>query len=185
MRRFFIDDRTVLRPILDTDAGTLYAVINAHREHLRRWLPWLDSTRSRDDVLTFRKRVASQESEALGLARVIERDNTLCGVVSFNHIDPLNNKAHLGYWLDPDYTGRGLCAKSCALLIDYAFSELGLNRVAIAAAVENKRSRAVAERLGFKLEGVQRQAEWLYDHYVDHALYGLLRNEWSRPLSTR
>jgi ribosomal-protein-serine acetyltransferase len=178
MRRFFIDDRTVLRPILDIDAGTLYAVIDAHREHLRRWLPWLDSARSRADILTFRRRVANQESESLGMTRVIERDNTLCGVVGFNRIDPLNKKASLGYWLDPHYEGRGLCARSCTLLIDYAFSELALNRVSLAAAVENKRSRAVAERLGFRLEGVQRDAEWLYDHFVDHALYGVLRREW-------
>jgi ribosomal-protein-serine acetyltransferase len=180
MRRFFIDERTVLRPILDNDAGTLYAVIDAQREHLRRWLPWLDGTRSRDDILAFRRRVASQESECLGLTRVIERDNTLCGVVGFNRIDLFNKRASLGYWLDPTYEGRGLCAKSCRLLIDYALTELGLNRVSIAAAVENRRSRALAERLGFKLEGVLRQAEWLYDHYVDLAVYGLLQHEWRR-----
>jgi ribosomal-protein-serine acetyltransferase len=180
MRRFFIDDRTVLRPLTDSDAGTLYAVIDANRLALRRWLPWLDGTRSKADIAAFRKRIADQESEGAGLTRVIERDNTLCGIVGFNRIDTLNRHAELGYWLDPAHERRGLCRRGCALLIEYGFVELGLNRVSIAAATDNQRSRAVAEQLGFRFEGVLREAEWLYDHYVDHAVYGLLRREWQR-----
>src|SRR3712207_8983550 len=51
-----------------------------------------------------------------------------------------------------------------------SFLELGLNRVSIACATENKKSCAIPERLGFRREGVQRQAEWLYDHFVDHVI---------------
>jgi ribosomal-protein-serine acetyltransferase len=72
-----------------------------------------------------------------------------------------------------------VCRRACAGLIAYAFDDLQLNRIAIAAALENRKSRALAERLGFTFEGVRREAEWLYDHYVDHALYGLLRREWT------
>ena len=178
MRRFYVDDRTVLRPLLDTDAGTLFAVVDAQREHLRRFLPWLDATRSRQDILAFRQRVFQQESAGMGMVRVIERDNTLCGIVGFNDIDPLNKKASVGYWLDAKYVGQGLCHKSCKLLIDYGFVDLRLHRISIAAAVANHRSRALAERLGFHFEGVAREAEWLYDHYVDLAIYGILRHEW-------
>lgn len=62
-------------------------------------------------------------------------------------------------------------------LTEFAFDALNLHRVSIAAAVENQKSRAIPERLGFRFEGVMREAEWLYDCFVDHALYARLRTD--------
>jgi ribosomal-protein-serine acetyltransferase len=67
---------------------------------------------------------------------------------------------------------------ACRALVDHAFEELGLNRVSIACATENKESCAILERLGFRREGIVRQAEWLYDHFVDHVVYATLASEW-------
>lgn len=68
--------------------------------------------------------------------------------------------------------------KALKALIDYGFKELELNKIEISVAVENKKSRALPERFGFVEEGKIRQAEWLYDHYIDHVIYGLLATEW-------
>jgi ribosomal-protein-serine acetyltransferase len=65
----------------------------------------------------------------------------------------------------------------CRAFIAHAFETWKLNRITIECATENTRSRGVPERLGFKLEGVVRQSEWLHDRYVDHALYGLLKSD--------
>jgi ribosomal-protein-serine acetyltransferase len=81
----------------------------------------------------------------------------------------------MGYWLDAAHQGKGIMTAACREMIKHAFQELDLHRVVIACATENLRSRAIPERLGFKLEGVARQSEWLYDHFVDHAIYALLR----------
>jgi len=68
--------------------------------------------------------------------------------------------------------------QSCIELLQFAFSVLELNKVEIHCAVGNMRSRAIPQRLHFTQEGVIRQAEWLYDHYTDLILYGLLTSEW-------
>jgi ribosomal-protein-serine acetyltransferase len=47
-----------------------------------------------------------------------------------------------------------------------------------AAATGNLRSNAVLIKAGFKLEGLKRDGAWLYDHFVDHNLYGLLETDW-------
>ena len=102
------------------------------------------------------------------------------GVIGFHKIDWNNKSTSIGYWLGEDYVGNGLMTKSVKAFVDYALIDLGLNRVEIRAAVENKKSRAIPERLGFTHEGTIRQSEWLYDHYVDHEVYGMLASDWKK-----
>ena len=67
--------------------------------------------------------------------------------------------------------------RGCRALIAHGFTELDLHRVEIRCAVDNLKSRAIPERLGFRREGQLREVEWLYDHFVDHVVYGLLAGE--------
>ena len=68
--------------------------------------------------------------------------------------------------------------RSVARVIDYAVLDRGMNRIYIRCGTENRKSRAIPERLGFVHEGTQREAEWLYDHYTDLELYSVLAREW-------
>lgn len=64
------------------------------------------------------------------------------------------------------------------VFVEHALVDLKLNRVEIRCAVENYKSRSIPERLGFTKEGLTRESEWLYDHYVDHVIYSMLASEW-------
>jgi ribosomal-protein-serine acetyltransferase len=64
-------------------------------------------------------------------------------------------------------------------LVDHALRGWELNRVEIRAAPDNRRSRAIPERLGFRQEGVLRQAERVSDRYLDSVLYAMLAS--ARP----
>jgi len=62
--------------------------------------------------------------------------------------------------------------------MDHCFDDLEFHRFVLEAATDNTASRAVAERLGMRLEGITKDREWLYDHYVDAALYAITAPEW-------
>ena len=74
--------------------------------------------------------------------------------------------------------------EACRAMLNYGFDVLGLNKIEIRCATGNTRSCAIPRRLGFTQEGIIRQAEWLYDHYVDLVLYWMLASEW-RELQRR
>jgi ribosomal-protein-serine acetyltransferase len=178
-----VDARLRLRAVGPADAPGLFALIDAQRAFLRRWLPWVDETRREDDTRAFIELAKRQWQAGQGFEFVIERDQELCGAIGLNRIERANRLGSIGYWLRSDRQGLGIMTSSCRRLIGFGFDELGLNRLVLAAAVDNRPSRSVAERLGFALEGVFREAEWVNDRFVDHARYALLRRDWQDRLS--
>lgn len=173
-----VSDHLELRQRHPEDAAEIFALTDSNREHLRRWLPWLDHCRTVADTLANINSSLHQVSEGTGLGLTVRWDGQIVGLLSFNYIDKFNHVGQLGYWLGAAFQGHGLMTKACGALVDYGFEKFGMNRQTISAATGNLRSRAVAERLGFTLEGVAREAEWLYGRPVDHAIYALLRSEW-------
>jgi ribosomal-protein-serine acetyltransferase len=178
MSTLTVNPETVLRPLSTNDAATLFALVDANRAYLRNWLPWLDGTRCEADTLAFITRVVREEEEGRVATRLIEHDGALCGVIGFHAIDALNRKCEIGYWLAEKYQGRGVITACVERLIRHGFEDRQLNRIAIHVAVGNAKSRAIPERLGFKSEGVLREAGWRYNHFVDLVVYALLRAEW-------
>jgi ribosomal-protein-serine acetyltransferase len=163
-------------------AEEVFRQIDRNREYLRQWLPWLDGTRTADDTREFIDGARAQLEKGEGMVAGIWQEGELVGLVSFVRLDLTNRKALIGYWISADRQGRGLVTRACEALMDHGFGELGLNRIEIKAAAGNLRSQAVAVRLGMVREGVERQSEWLYDRFVDHVVFSMLRDEWSsRP----
>ena len=173
-----IDDDLELRLLEERHAEALSALSDQNRAYLRLWMPWVDQSRTVEDRRNFIKRSLEQFANNDGFAAGIWFRGRLAGVIGIHRIDRLNRTTSIGYWLGSSFQGRGIMTRACRALVDCAFNELGLNRVEIRCATENRKSRAISERLGFTQEGVIRQAEWLYDHFVDHVVYGMLAGEW-------
>lgn len=169
--------RTRLRLIDHQDAANLFTVIDSNREHLRHWHPWVDAVDGQDDTTWMIAGWEKQNADGRGFCAAIIFDGRLCGVVHHLNIDRQNAWTALGYWLDKAHQGKGIMTLCCRAVIVHAFTALNLNRVTIECAVDNARSRALPERLGFTLEGIVRSIERLHDHYADHAVYGLLKSE--------
>jgi ribosomal-protein-serine acetyltransferase len=157
----------------------LCALTEKNRNHLREWLPWLDNSKTENDTKSFIKSTMKQYSDDLGFQVALVYRQNIIGITGFH---PLNTSSHfgaLGYWLSKDHEGHGLMTKANIKIIELGFNKLNLNKVIIQCATENKKSRLVAERMGFKQDGILRQHEWLYDHYVDNVIYSLLKSEFN------
>ncbi|TFG77281.1 MAG: N-acetyltransferase [Thermodesulfobacteriales bacterium] len=176
--RLKIDVESELELISQSRADELFDLIEDNREYLKEWLPWLDNNRYFQNTIDFIKisQIQYERNETVQFALMYK--GKVAGVVGYHRIDWLNRSTSIGYWLGEQYQGKGLIAKSCSKVLDYSFGRMGLNRIEIRCATENLKSRAIPKRLGFKEEGLIREAEWLYDHFVDHVVYGMLESEW-------
>jgi RimJ/RimL family protein N-acetyltransferase len=85
----------------------------------------------------------------------------------------------LGYFVVAQQTGRGIATEAGAALVEVAFAHLRVARIDLQCTADNVASARVAERLGFRLEGRQRQRHRKRSgELVDRLWYGLLRAEW-------
>ena len=180
MLRFELADDCHLRPLEESDAGELYALIDANRVSLSRWLPWAPG-QDRDGTLGFIRHTRRQHADRAGATFAIVCDGAVAGVIGCEPIAWTHRSATIGYWLGEGYRGRGTMTRAVSALAEHAFSVWELNRIEIRAAVGNARSRAIPERLGFREEGTLRQAERVGDGYLDSVVYSMLASEWPVP----
>jgi len=174
-----VDGEIQLKLIMpNKDSEEIYQFVDRSRNYLREWLGWVDETQSVDDIRNYEEICLKKFANNEGLSTAIIYKGQFVGKIGINIINWTLKKAEIGYYLDEEFQGSGIMTRAAKGILDIAFNEYKLEKVEILAAVDNHKSRHIPERLGFKLEGINRQAEWLYDHYVDHAVYGLLAREW-------
>ncbi len=106
-------------------------------------------------------------------------DRHLAGVISVRMADP--HAASFGYLLERAYRGRGVMTRACAAVIDFIFTDLHRHRIEIQSDEANTKSCAILDRLGFRREGVRRDAASYGDFYGNLIVFGMLATEWSPP----
>lgn len=178
MFSFQIEENLKLVLPMESDAETIYRVVRENLEELKRWMPWASDDYSIDTARAFVKTNLIELAKDGVFAAAVVFDEKIVGTIGFHNLNKENKSVQLGYWLDKNAQGKGLITKCCVALISFAFQNLRLNRIQINCNVENTKSRAVPERLGFKLEGVHRQVERLNDEFRDWAIYALLAADW-------
>ena len=167
-----------LRPVTVADAPALMSVIDRNRTRLSEWLLWATPEYSEADLRAFLVKRENEHLAREALTTTIWCDGVLAGSIAMHQIDWLRRNTSIGYWLDLRHKGRGVATQACRALVTEAFSAYGLHRVEIRCAARNERSAAIPRRLGFREEGVLREAEPLHGKFVDLRLFSMLASEW-------
>ncbi|WJY27107.1 GNAT family N-acetyltransferase [Sporosarcina trichiuri] len=173
-----VSETVSLKLLEQEDAEELFQTVHSSRGHLREWLPWVDGALSPESYRPVITMWLQQFAGHDGFQAGIVVDGELAGMVGFHTINWTNRSTSIGYWLADGHQGKGVMTAAVGALLDYAFTVYKLNRVEIRCGTENLKSRAIPERLGFRLEGIQRDGEFLYDHFHDLAVYSMLAADW-------
>lgn len=174
----YIDDTIQLELTSEKHAQALFEAVDKNRAHLSAFLPWVENMKSVNDFTEYIINCVSLYRQGKEVSFVIILHGIAVGRIGLHHFNMLNKNAEIGYWITKAAEGHGIISKSCKILIAYGFHELNLHRIVIKAATQNVRSQAIPIKLGFKKEGVLRQAEWVNNEFLDIVLFSLLSNEW-------
>ena len=170
-----------IREAIYEDAQAIFEAIDRNRDDLRRWLPFVDGLKTVADEQQFLHPILATPYEKREPVFVLKHGTELCGLIGFHFTDSANHRTEIGYWLLPAYRGKGIVTHAVHFLCRWAFQERGINRIQIRCAVGNQPSNAIPRRLGFVLEGTERQGELLASgEYTDIHVYGLLKEEFDK-----
>lgn len=173
-----IGDNILLRLLAPSDAEDIFHTIDTQRAYLGKWLPFVPFTLTPEDSRKFVETVVNAPKERFEFVFTIRKEGCFAGLIGFKETDRGNRKTEIGYWLSEAYQKLGIITRCVEKLCNFAFNELEMNRIQIRCAIENTPSRKIPERLGFHLEGIEREGELLSGNvFTDLAVYSKLRSE--------
>ena len=177
-----IDDGIEIRTREPEEAEGFLSLLDANRERVTPWFPWLAGIESVEDMIRSIEYHQRIFRSGIGLCVGVYMSGEPAGMINLGGMDEEARHASLDYWIGAEFEGKGLITRGCRVMLEFAFEELGLNRVEITCAGENTRSRAIPPRLGFTHEATRREYIWLGDHYADQLIFGILAREWRAGL---
>ncbi|MFI5282413.1 MAG: GNAT family N-acetyltransferase [Candidatus Dormibacterales bacterium] len=133
-------------------AEGLHSATVASQAELLPWMPWAREP-SLEQVIVMTQRAPRDwlEDRAFHFAMIERGTSEVLGVVGLNR--ETDDQAELHYWMRSDHAGRGLTTEACLVLVAWARDSLRMNGLTLWAGRENRASRCVAEKLGFKHQG--------------------------------
>lgn len=158
------------------DAETFARHAAADVEHLREHLGWAETATKPAGAREWLEAYEYGSDGRVLVAGAFDGSEIVGGALLLHH-EPEANSIELGCWAMRAVEGRGVARASCQALIAFARTDLGVERIAWRCTTVNPRSRALAERLGFRYEGTLRSAYVLHGERYDMDVLSLVGAE--------
>ncbi|MCS6831605.1 MAG: GNAT family N-acetyltransferase [Armatimonadota bacterium] len=179
--RLSLDGGAELRQLTMQDARALFVLTVRNRERLRRWMSWIDSVRDEDDTRRFIRESLRNFRLGRSLQMGIWLSDNLVGTIGLFRIASAEPEAEIGYWIDEAAEGQGIVTRAALKMVQYAFESWQVPTVRIRVEPENVRSRAIPERLGFRLRG-EVEEEWADGSCRTLLVYVMHVSEFDKPI---
>ena len=172
-----VDKEIQLTPVQESYAREYVELAKKNYDYLAKWLVWPPFTKTEKDFSDFISRCKRDYENGDAITFGVIYSGNLIGNIAYKNINTELKKVEIGYWIVENHQGKGIISRACTRLVEYAFTNLGMNKVEMCVATDNLPSRTVCERLGMTMEGTITNAEIVQGRILDHAIYGLHRED--------
>lgn len=152
----FHTERLTIRMPQHGDGKAVFHAIEASINELKPWLPFAQREQTEEEVEISIRKSHNEflQREDLRLLVFLKETGEFVASSGLHRIDWAVPKFEIGYWIDSRFSGKGYMIEAVEGITNFAFTELKANRVEIRCDSKNMKSRAIPEKLGFKLEGI-------------------------------
>jgi ribosomal-protein-serine acetyltransferase len=167
-------ERLILRAAKTSDGPVTFEAVLESVNELKPWMPWVHPDPTPESVGIYHSTVEMKwhSREMLDFQWIEKATGRLAGKGGFHTINWAVPKLEIGYWLRTSMAGKGYCTEAVNALMLFAQNSLGAKRLEICNDPKNTRSRNVAERCGFTLEGtLQKNMRDPYGALRDSCMY--------------
>lgn len=176
--------RVTIRPLAMRDVQSVFRAIDESRVELSRWMDWCKPTYSLRDAEEWILSAMQGAEDGSCFQFGIFDGRRFLGSCGLSHVDAAVGVANLGYWVRTRATGQGVAPEAASRVIAWGFANTDLERIEILAAVGNRRSQRVAEKIGAVREGVLRCRLAVFGRHHDAVIYSVVRGDLSAAVAT-
>lgn len=174
-------DNYILRLISEKDVFPFYALVSNNKNRISNYFPKTTRANSSIDntVLYIGQKINQAEAKESFCFVIEDTENKrLAGAVFLKNFDWSVPKCELGYFADKEYEGKGIISHALKEIIHYSFHVLKLNKLFLRTAIDNIKSKKLAENNGFHEEGILRK-DFMTEkgELINVVYYGLLKDE--------
>jgi len=166
-------ERLLLRQFAESDLENVFNGLS-HPDIIKYYgvsYPTLEATKAQMEFF------ADLEKNETGIWwAVCSPDNQLFyGAGGLNSLSKEHKKAEIGFWLLPDYWGKGFMTEAMPLICNYGFDTLGIHRIEGIVETENLLCKKAMEKLRFQHEGTMRECEIKNGKFISLDIYAKLK----------
>ncbi|WP_037374090.1 GNAT family N-acetyltransferase [Salinimicrobium xinjiangense] len=165
--------RLNLRQITEADLENIYSGLS-HPDVIKHYGVNYSSLEATWEQLEW---YAELERTHTGLWRAITLAETgkFCGAIGYNNLSREHKKAELGFWLLPEFWGRGYVQEAMEAVLEYAYQKLKLHRIEAFVETENISSQKALQKQDFQQEGIMRDSEIRNGRFISVAIFSKLK----------
>ena len=170
-------ERLKFRSIRRSDVKDVYEYSsNPRTSQYLLWSPHtsIEYTKKFIDIILAKYKIGEYQDWAI----VHKESKKMIGTCGFTRIDEQNKVAEIGYVLNPDFWGCGLATEAAKRVVQFAFENLGVNRVEARFMYGNDASLNVMKKIGMKLEGYYRESIFVKGKYKTVGVASILKREY-------
>ena len=198
MFQLTVDNEVTVRTLHPDDAEAFFRLLERNRARLR---PWIDPSSLPETAQATRIFTIECYFGSLDPLTAIETPyidevrpyyppsdppmemgiwfrGNLAGEITLSTLEGSSTAAEFGYWIDADHEGKGLVTRCIRALMEHAIDTMAIERFVIGCALQNQRSRAVPERLGYRLQATIPNGEVVGEFTYDRVVYEIRSTEW-------